>query len=64
MSIHILERLPIMKMTSGTAPSATVPTIKMSRAGGAASGQSGASLLLAKTAWKSTERLVRTADGR
>ena len=53
-----------MKMTSGCAPSATVPTIKMSRVGGAASGQSGASLLLAKSAWKSTERLVRTADGR
>ena len=53
-----------MKMTSGAAPSATVPTLKMLRDGGAASGQSGASLLLAKTAWKSTERLVRTADGK
>ena len=49
-----------MKMTSGCAPSATVQMLKMSRAGGAASGQSGASLLLAKTAWKSTERLVRS----
>ena len=53
-----------MKMTSGAAPSATVPTLKMLRDGGAASGQSGASLLLAKSAWKSTERLVRTADGK
>ena len=49
-----------MKMTSGYAPSAAVPTIKMLRAGGAVSGQSGASLFLAKTAWKSTERLVRS----
>ena len=53
-----------MKMTSGAAPSAAVPTLKMLRAGGAASGQCGASLLLAKSAWKSTEKLVRTADGR
>ena len=55
-----MERLPIIKITSGAALFAAVPMLKMSRAGGAASGQSGASLFLAKTAWKSTERLVRS----
>ena len=49
-----------MKMTSGCALFAAVQMLKIVRAGGAASGQGGASLFLARTAWKSTERLVRS----
>ena len=45
-----------MKITSGGALCAAVPMVKMSRDGGVVSGLSGASLFLAKTAWKSTER--------